>query len=108
MSVRFNNEASEILTLIGGGPQGILLGGLEYIVLGNDNSDCVDSKDRFKYIDDFSILQLIFLSGLLVEHEFMQRIPSDIGADVKYLELFNSKSLELHLKLDKGKQNEIN
>ena len=62
MSVRLNNEVSEILTLIGGGPQGTLFGGLEYIVQSNDNSDCVDSKDRFKYIDDLSILQLIFLS----------------------------------------------
>ena len=85
MSVRFNNEVSEILTLIGGGPQGTLLGGLEYIVQSNDNSDCVDSKDRFKYIDDLSILQLIFLSGLLVEYNFMQHVPSDIGADEKYL-----------------------
>ena len=51
----------------------------------DDNSDCVDSKDRFKYIDDLSILQLIFLSGLLVEYNFMEHVPSDIGADGKYL-----------------------
>ena len=83
--MRFNNEVSEILTLIGGGPQGTLLGGLEYIVQSDDNSDCVDSKGRFKYIDDLSILQLIFLSGLLVEYNFMEHVPSDIGTDGKYL-----------------------
>ena len=32
MQVKFNGEVSDILTLIGGGPQGALLGGLEYLV----------------------------------------------------------------------------
>ena len=76
MSARFNNEVSEILTL-GGGPQGILLGGLEYLVQSNDKSEFVDSKDRFKYVDDLSILQRVFLSGLLVDYNFMQHVPSD-------------------------------
>ena len=37
MQVRFNGELSEFLALIGGGPQGTLLGGLEYIAQSNDN-----------------------------------------------------------------------
>ena len=49
MSARCNNAVSEILTL-GGGPQGILLGGLEYLVQSNDKSECVDSKDQLKYV----------------------------------------------------------
>ena len=48
------------------------MGGLEYLVQSNDKSECVDSKDRFKYIDDLS-----FLSGLLVDYNFMQHVPSD-------------------------------
>ena len=39
MQVKFNGETSDILTLIGGGPQGTLLGGLEYLVQSNDNAD---------------------------------------------------------------------
>ena len=60
MRVNFNNEVSEEHQLIGGGPQGTLLGGLEYKVQSNNNADCVDSEDRFKFVDDLSILEVLF------------------------------------------------
>ena len=56
MKVKFNGELSEFITLVGGGPQGTLLGQLEYIVQSNDNADIVPPEDRFKYIDDLSVL----------------------------------------------------
>ena len=62
MKVKFNGEMSEFLALIGGGPQGTLLGQIEYLVQSNDNADIVSPDDRFKYIDDLSVLQLICLS----------------------------------------------
>ena len=61
MKVKFNGEMSDFLALIGGGPQGTLLGGLEYLAQSNDNADVVPPEDRFKYIDDLSILQLFWL-----------------------------------------------
>ena len=85
MQVKFNGEISAILTLIGGGPQGSLLGGLEYLIQSNDNADIVPPEDRFKYIDDLSILQLVLLSGLLVDYNFYQHVASDIGVDMQYL-----------------------
>ena len=48
MQVKFNGEVSRILTLIGGGPQGTLTGGLEYLVQSNDNATTLDSEDRYK------------------------------------------------------------
>ena len=57
MTVKFNGEVSEVLALIGGGPQGTLLGQIEYIVQSNDNADSVHKEDKFKFIDDLSILQ---------------------------------------------------
>ena len=41
MKVRFNGEESDFLSLIGGGPQGTLVGQLEYLVLRYDNADIV-------------------------------------------------------------------
>ena len=70
---------------IGGGPQGTLLGGIEYMVQSNDNADVVPAEDRFKYIDDLSVLHLICLSGLLVEYNFFQHVASDIGIDEQFL-----------------------
>jgi hypothetical protein len=51
----------------------------------NDNADIVDPDDRFKYIDDLSVLQLVLLSGLLVEYDFHQHVASDIVIDMQYL-----------------------
>ena len=77
MKVKFNNETSEFYRLIGGGPQGTLLGGIEYLAQSNDNADCVEPEDRFKYIDDLSLLQLILLSGLIIEYNFKSHVASD-------------------------------
>ena len=48
MKVKFNNEMSEFLTLIGGGPQGTLIGGIEYLLQSNDNADVVPPEDGYK------------------------------------------------------------
>ena len=76
MAVKFNGELSDSLTLIWGGHQGTLLGQLEYLVQSNDNADIVSPEDRFKYIDDLSVLQLILLSGLLMDYNFSEHIAS--------------------------------
>ena len=51
----------------------------------NDSADCVSEEDRFKYIDDLSILELVFLSGLLKEFDCYKTVPSDIGTGQLYL-----------------------
>ena len=68
--------------LIGGGPQGTLIGG---IVQSNANADFVPPEDRFKYIDDLSLLQLVLLNDLLVDYDFQNHVASDIGIDQQYL-----------------------
>ena len=77
MKVKFNGELSEFFALIGGGPQGTLLGQLEYLVQSNNNLDTVPPEDRFKYIDDLSLLQLVCLSGLLTDYNFYHHVASD-------------------------------
>ena len=85
MQVKFNGELSDILTLIGGGPQGTLIGQIMYLVQTNNNADCVNSDDRFKYIDDLSILQIVCLAGLVQQYNFFEHVPSDVGTDQVYL-----------------------
>ena len=79
MQVRFNNVYSDIHKLPGGGPQGTLLGLIEYCVQSNDNADCVQSDMRFKYVDDLTVLELILLADFVTEynfkhHEFLRRL----------------------------------
>ena len=99
MQVKFNGEISRLYSLIGGGPQGTLLGGIEYIAQSNDNADIVPPQDRFKYIDDLSVLQLVLLSGLLVEYNFVQHVASDVGLDQMFLPAssYNSQDTINHI-----------
>ena len=85
MQVSFNGELSDILTLIGGGPQGTLLGQIMYLVQTNSNADCVEQEDRFKYIDDLFILKIVCLAGLVREYNFQEHVASDVGIDQVFL-----------------------
>ena len=61
MSVKVNGELSSKRTLNRGGPQGATFGILEYLSQSNNNADCVDSNDRFKFIDDLTVLEIVNL-----------------------------------------------
>ena len=85
MQVRYNDAYSEVHSLPGGGPQGSLVGLIEYFVQSNDNADSVDPDLRFKYVDDLSVLELILLTGILSEYNFKQHVASDVGIDEYYV-----------------------
>ena len=71
MIVKFQGEKSSTKSLVGGGPQGTLLGGLEYII---SNDDCLrdetHKEDRFKYYDDLNLVEFLILRDKLREYEF--------------------------------------
>ena len=99
MRVKLKNELSDIFNLIGGGPQGTLLGGIEYLVQSNDNADYISPEDRFKYVDDLSLLQFVCLTGLLVNYNFFNHVASDIGIDQKFL---HANSIPVQNNLDQA------
>ena len=43
----------------GGGPQGATLGIIEYLSQSNNSADCVDQENRFKLVDDLTILKIV-------------------------------------------------
>ena len=85
MQVRYNNIYSSTYSLPGGGPQGTLLGLIEYFVQSNDNANCVVPDLRFKFVDDLTVLELVMMAGLLTEYNFKQHVASDIGIDEHYI-----------------------
>ena len=85
MKVKFNGHESKEHSLNGGGPQGTLLGGIEYLVNSNDNADSVEPEDRFKFIDDLSVLHLVMMTGLLTSYDFLSHVASDIHIDRQYI-----------------------
>ena len=44
-----------------GGPAGAPLGLIEYLSHSNKNADCVDSEDKFKFVDELTILEMVNL-----------------------------------------------
>ena len=85
MTVKYNQKTSRMHDLPGGGPQGTLIGGIEYSVQSNDNGDFLDDDMKYKYVDDMSILEFLSLSGLLVDYDVLGHVPSDVGVDHMFL-----------------------
>ena len=54
-----NSHTSQAHDLIGGGPQGSILGQFLYIIGSDDTADEVPEQDKFKYVDDLGVLELI-------------------------------------------------
>ena len=61
MTVNFNGKVSKPRNLIGGTPQGTLIGGLYYNITSEDCSELLSPKDRYKYFDDLSVLDLVLI-----------------------------------------------
>ena len=79
MSVNWHGCRSLPLTVTGGGPQGATLGLLEYLSQSNNSADCVSESDRFKFIDDLSVLEIVNLLTVgITSFNLKQQVPSDI------------------------------
>ena len=61
MRVKWHGLYSKIHSLPGGGPHGCYLGQLEYGSQSNDSGDCVSAEDKYKFVDDMSVLEWINL-----------------------------------------------
>ena len=85
MKVKWRGLLSSARSLVGGSAQGTLMGGCEYIVSTSSAASNVPENDKFRYYDNLQILELVMLSGLLVDYDFWSHVPSDIGTDSKFL-----------------------
>ena len=61
MVFKFRNVVSSPKNQNGGGPQGATFGILEYLSQSHDSANCVESENRFKFIDDLTILEVIYI-----------------------------------------------
>ena len=86
MRVKWKGIYSRIRKLNGGGPQGALFGILEYLGLSNDNADMVSTEDRFKFVDDLTVLEIInLLMTEISSYDLHEHVPSDIPVHNKYI-----------------------
>ena len=93
MQVKWNGKFSSAKHLPGGGPQGGTLGIIEYKSQSDDNTDFLNIDEKYKYIDDLSIIELInlILNGI-ASYNSKQQVPSDIGIGHKFIHSENFKT----------------
>ena len=64
MKVKWHGCLSSERLLPAGGPQGSSFGILGYLSQSNDNSNCVPVDDRYKYMDDLTVLEAVYLTSV--------------------------------------------
>jgi len=93
MIVKWKGLRSKIRDLCGGGPQGSSIGIWEYLSLSNDNADFVSAEERFKFVDDLTIVEVIELLSIgLASYNVKKQVPSDIPTHNQVIEANNLKS----------------
>ena len=93
MSVKWHGCRSVPKDIKGGGPQGATLGLLEYLSQSNNSADCVGLQDRFKFIDDLTILEIVNLLTVgITSYNIKQQVPSDIPQHNQFIPAENLKS----------------
>ena len=95
MSVSWHGCLSAPRKINGGGPQGATLGILEYLAQSNNNADCVNQEDRFKFIDDLTVLEIVNLLTIgISSYNIKAQVPSDIIINNQFISPSNLKSQE--------------
>ena len=85
------------------------MGILEYLSQTNDNTDFIPEEDRFKFIDDLSVLEIINLISIgLSSYNYKLHVPSDISVDHnQYLPTQNFNSQESLRKISDWTDNHL-
>ena len=93
MSVKWHGCRSIPRKVNGGGPQGATLGILEYLAQSNNSADMVNLEDRFKFVDDLTVLEIVNLLTIgITSYNLKQHIPSDLPVHNQYIPGNNLKS----------------
>ena len=98
MHVKWRGIMSEKRNLPGGGPQGCSMGIIEYLSLSSSSAQCVDSTEKYKWVDDLSVLELVNLVNIgLSTYNFHLHVASDVGTNQYFV---NPKHLKSQYYLD--------
>ncbi len=86
MRVAWRGKLSSERPLPGSGLQGSSWGILEYLSQSNNSSDCVPESDRAKFMDDLTILEVIFLANVgLASYNNRSQVPSNIATHCQFI-----------------------
>ena len=107
MRVKWRGKLSEIRNLPGGGAMGATLGIWEYLSQTNNNADCVPVEDRFKFVDDLTVLEVINLVNMTIQsYDVTNHVPSDISTNNQYIDGTQLKSQKYLDEIDQWSTNQ--
>ena len=93
MAVKWRGCKSQIRDLNGGCPQGGSLGILDYTSQSNNCADVTEPTERFRFIDDLSLLEIINLLTVgLCSFNFRHQVSSDVGIHNQFIPSDHLKS----------------
>ena len=102
MRVAWRGKLSSERPLPGSGPQGSSWGILEYLSQSNNSADCVPEIDRAKFMDDLTILEVIFLANVgLASHNIRNNIPTNIANHNQFIPSEHLKTQEYVQTIDR-------
>ena len=95
MKVKWCGLTSTERKFNGGGPQGATFGIWEYLAQSNSNAECVEPENRFKFVDDLSVLEKINLLLIgLASFDCHTSVPSDLPTHNQFIPSEHLKSQE--------------
>ena len=95
IKVKFHGKISKGRNQPGSGAQGATLGNQEFTSQTNNNADCIPEEDRYKFVDDLSILEIINMINIgLSSYNFRNHVASDIATDGQFVTNEHLKSQE--------------
>ena len=109
MKLKFNGKQGGPWDLVGGSPQGSFLGQMCYTTGSYDNTDQldIDEDNKFQYIDDLDLLELIILTDVLIQYNFREHVASDIGIGQRFLPPTSTKTQSYHDEISIWTQNNL-
>ena len=95
MVVKWHGILSKERNLKGGGPQGSTIGILEYLSQSNDNANSVPESDRFKFVDDLTVLEIVYLLNIgMASHNIKLNVSSKIPIHNQFIPRDNLRTQE--------------
>ena len=84
--MKWKGTCSDTKDSHGGGPQGGFVGIIEYLSQSNDNSDNIDPEEKFKFVDDLTVLEIVNLLSIgMSNFNVRYTAPSDVPNNNGYI-----------------------
>ena len=85
--IKWHGQLSQPRRMPGSGAMGSSLGNWEFDSQTNHNADSVPAEDRFKFVDNLTVLEVINLISIgIISYDILQQVPNDIQTHNQFVD----------------------